>query len=449
MAALRTTPPSDWVDLLESAWAQACPEVRHIEVALSGGLDSVCLLRLLVALGQRLGLSITAVHVNHQISPHAEDWQEFCQWLCVELNVPLRVARVSVARQGGESLEAEARRVRYAVFADSTTPVLALAHHADDQAETVMLQLLRGAGARGLAAMPVMRALTETTQLWRPLLHINRQDLTALAEAHDWLWVEDESNLSPQFRRNFIRQTLFPVLAEVYTEYRAQLARVALRAADAAELLDELARSDLEALVGADGSLDLEPFAGYSAARMRNALMAWVENRGGSLTPDALDVTLNQLLTAAADSAPTLQSGAWCISRYRSRAYLFRPFTPPTHTIEITFEPPQPIDLPDWGGRLRFNAVKGSGIAPHFLGVGLTVRPRTGGEVLPQFRIGSKPLKTLLQEAAIPPFRRERLPLLYLGETLLAAPGVGINSECLVEKEETGYVPIWVPFDGL
>ena len=121
MAALRTTPPSDWVDLLESAWAQACPEVRHIEVALSGGLDSVCLLRLLVALGQRLGLSITAVHVNHQISPHAEDWQEFCQWLCVEQNVPLTLEasnRIYIMEKGviRHHATAEALRADHALI---------------------------------------------------------------------------------------------------------------------------------------------------------------------------------------------------------------------------------------------------------------------------------------------------------------------------------------------
>lgn len=231
MADSRTTLRLDWVDYLESALHEAFPEARHIEVALSGGVDSVCLTYLLADLAKRRGFRLSAVHVNHQIDLRAGDWQEFCQWLCASLNIPLRTAKVEVNWGGGDSLEAEARQARYAIFAQSQADVLALAHHADDQAETILLQLLRGAGPHGLAAMPVTRALTEHTQLWRPLLNATRDQLEALATVEDWIWIEDDSNDDTRLRRNFLRHDILPRLAQGYPDYREQLLRSVRRAA--------------------------------------------------------------------------------------------------------------------------------------------------------------------------------------------------------------------------
>lgn len=448
MADSRTTLRLDWVDYLETALHEAFPEARHIEVALSGGVDSVCLTYLLADLAKRRGFRLSAVHVNHQINLRAGDWQEFCQWLCASLNIPLRTAKVEVNWGGGDSLEAEARQARYAIFAQSQADVLALAHHADDQAETILLQLLRGAGPHGLAAMPVTRALTEHTQLWRPLLNATRDQLEALATVEDWIWIEDDSNDDTRLRRNFLRHDILPRLAQGYPDYREQLLRSVRRAADAAALLDELAASDLELMVGADSSLDLDMLAHVSLPRARNALFAWVEERGGVLTPDGLDEALVQLLDAAPDANPMIDVGAWRLTRYRQRAYLIRPFTTPTAPIAFEFSPEQlTLDFPDWGGRLRFNPIANGGLRQVALTGGLTLRPRQGGESLPQNGV-TKTLKNLLQEAGMPPYRRERLPLIYQNDTLLAAPGAGINTELLAAEPDVGYVPVWLPYDG-
>lgn len=442
------TSRADWVDYLETAWHEAFADATHIEVALSGGVDSVCLTWLLADLAKRRGLRLSAVHVNHQLNLRATDWQEFCQWLCSTLRIPLRTAKVDINWGGGDSLEAEARQARYQVFADSQADVLALAHHADDQAETVLLQLLRGAGPHGLAAMPWIRRLTDTTQLWRPLLGVTREHLEALATAEDWIWVEDDSNEDTKLRRNFLRHDILPRLATRYPDYREHLLRSIRRAADAAALLDEMAASDLELMVGADSSLDLDMLAGVSLPRARNALFAWVEERGGALGPDALDDALVQLLDAAPDANPMIDVGIWQLTRYRQRAYLIRPFSVPTTAVAFEFQPTQlTLDFPDWGGRLRFNLVAGGGLSQVALTGELTLRSRQGGESLPQRGV-SKTLKNLMQEAGMPPYRRERLPLIYQADTLLAAPGAGINTDLMAVEPDTGYLPVWLPYDG-
>jgi len=199
---------------------------KRLAVGLSGGVDSVVLLHLLRELAPRHGFRLSAVHVHHGLSPNADDWARFCRKLCRGWVVPLTVRRVSVQKKG-RGLEAAAREARRAAFAAVAADAIVLAHHLDDQAETVLLNLLRGAGPRGAAAMQAAGRLGDK-RLLRPLLQVRRREILAYARAHHLEWIEDESNRDAALARNFLRLRVGPLLEERFPRWRESLARAAL-----------------------------------------------------------------------------------------------------------------------------------------------------------------------------------------------------------------------------
>ncbi len=219
-------------------------EGDHLCVGLSGGLDSMVLLALLRALVPHGAFRLSALHVNHQIHPEADRWQHFCERFCHEQGISCTVERVTLAHEPGESLEAVARGARYAAYAKQSADFIVLAHHQDDQAETLLIQLLRGAGLPGLCAMPEMRPLRpdmDSPRLLRPLLQVARKDLQACAEAFQLHWVHDPSNDQHTYVRNFLRHAVAPVLNERFPSWPATLGRSARHLAQAQGLLDSLA----------------------------------------------------------------------------------------------------------------------------------------------------------------------------------------------------------------
>src|SRR5690349_5673188 len=232
----------------------------HLTIALSGGVDSVVLLDLLVPIASQMQLPLSAVHVNHGISPNADKWSEFCRNLCQSRNIPLEIARVKVARGPSISLEAAAREERYRIFRGLQTDYIVLAQHLDDQAETLLLQLLRGAGVKGLSAMPVVRtvrkemgetvpvnsvlALEGRPRLLRPLLDVSRREIEDYARKHALRWITDESNDEISFDRNFLRHELFPLMEKRFPAYRTTFLRASRHMAEASALLAELAEVD-------------------------------------------------------------------------------------------------------------------------------------------------------------------------------------------------------------
>lgn len=252
-------------------------------IAFSGGLDSSVLLHLLADWARHEDLPpLSAIHVHHGLQPAADAWPEYCAQFCARLDIPLEVVRVQVAP--GASLEQAARRVRYAAFAErlGSGEVLLGAQHRDDQAETLLLRLLRGAGVRGLAAMPASRPLGQGS-LVRPLIDCSRAELQAYAQSHGLAWVEDPSNADERFSRNFLRRQVMPLLAERWPQMTASLARSASHLSEAQQLLDELAEMDLLAARGVCAlpwlplpSLDLSAVTALSDARQRNLLRHWL-----------------------------------------------------------------------------------------------------------------------------------------------------------------------------
>ena len=306
--------PDDWPDELSGQ----C----RLEVGLSGGVDSMVLLHLLVAAREERGFELCAVHVHHGLSAEADAWAAHCARVCEAWQVPLRVRRVAVRVEGGQSLEAVARRERYRVYRESTADAVVLAHHQDDLAETVLLQLLRGGGARALAAMPAWRQ-DGTLALWRPLLARTRDELLAYAREHGIEWVDDESNLDTRWRRNLLRHRVMPGLAEALPHYRAHLARSAQLAADAAAVLDEVAAADLAACLAGD-ALSRDGLLALSPPRQRELLRHWCATLGFGLpTPAALE-SFRGALVAGHAGAVALELAGASLVHYRGRVHLVR-----------------------------------------------------------------------------------------------------------------------------
>lgn len=262
---------------------------------------------------------VWAMHVNHGISPFASDWEQHCVRVCRESGLELRVARVHVVRGPGESLEEQARIARYRAFEEADAYAMALAHHAEDQAETVLLQMLRGAGPKGLAGMGEFAVAVDRPATWRPMLDTPRAEIAEYARAVGLHWVEDDSNSDTGMRRNYLRHRVWPALAQGFPAPARMIARVATLQADAAALLDELADADL-AVLEAGGSLDCIMMRDFSASRQANLLRRWIA-RHGVRAPSAK--RLEALLKALADSSNDTRL-AWmheglCIRRRGSR----------------------------------------------------------------------------------------------------------------------------------
>ncbi|AXT47226.1 tRNA lysidine(34) synthetase TilS [Chromobacterium rhizoryzae] len=442
MAASRKPQP-DPLESLLSHWPDELSGQCAFEVGLSGGLDSVALLALLCrARARRPELEIRAVHVHHGLSPNADAWAEHCRVLCATLDAPLRVERVSVVLSGGDSLEAVAREARYQAYRRSAAGVVVLAHHLDDQAETVLLQLLRGGGARALAAMPALRKLeAEGPWLWRPLLGLRRRQLEDFVRAQGLSWVEDESNLDERWRRNFLRQRLLPQLEAAVPDYRRHLTRSAGLLSDAAAVLDEVAAQDL-AVCRNDGGLDLIRWRALSAARQRQTLLAWLRGLGWPAPePDALAEFQRQALEAGAGSCPRLSLARGLLYRYRDGLFALSALPAPGAVALGPVDPATERVSAEWGGALSWDW-RPRGLSADTLARGLILRPREGGERLAS-GVGRKPVKSFLQEAGIAPPLRERWPLLCDADgRVLALPGVAVDSE---QASEPGWWPQWRP----
>lgn len=291
--------------------------LRHCVVAYSGGVDSHVLLHLMAGLQTTLDLRVTAVHVNHGLSDQAARWATHCQEVCQDLSVPFSCVAVTATPKPGDSPEAAARLARYAAlsaFIDSPDTALLTAHHQDDQAETVLLQLMRGCGVKGLSGMPRIKPFGKGSLL-RPLLNHSQEAITAYANAQSLRWVEDDSNKDVTFDRNFIRHQVMPLLQSRRAGVNAALQRSAIHAAEASELLDALAATDLEAVVLANpAQLDIQALRALSAARQRNVLRYWLQQLGLPLpSTKILSEIQSSVLHAKPSAKPRLQwAGVTC-----------------------------------------------------------------------------------------------------------------------------------------
>jgi tRNA(Ile)-lysidine synthase len=313
MASSRNSPSINPLEQAVQESLAALPQGARVGVALSGGLDSSVLLSIAARNIPRAGHSLSAIHIHHGLSKNADAWVAFCRAICADQNVPLEVVNVDVPRDSGEGLEAAARRLRYLAFEGYAVDRLLLAHHANDQAETLIFNLMRGTGVRGAAGMPAAAG-----RYLRPLLAFSRKDLEAYAQAHDLRWVDDESNGDVRFSRNFIRHAVVPVLEERFPAAVENLARSAEYFAEAQDMLDEMARYDLGAC--RDFPLPVAVLATLSNARARNALRYLIALRGlQAPVSKRLEEALRQFIEAAPDRHPSLELPTYRLFRARGR----------------------------------------------------------------------------------------------------------------------------------
>jgi len=415
--------------------------VAHWRVAFSGGLDSTVLLHLLATLAKTESLpALSAIHIHHGLQAAADAWPQHCQAVCDALNVSLEVERVTV--KGGASLERAARDARYAAFNSltQTSEVLLTGQHRDDQAETLLFRLLRGAGVRGLGGMPQQRPVGKG-MLVRPLLDVSRAELESYAQTHQLRWIEDPSNQDRQFSRNYLRHQIMPVLTERWPQAQASMARTAAHLREAQGLLDELAQIDLAKAETSHEfdwlgvpSLALAPLAALSDARQRNALSHWLEPL--TRLPDADHWSgWIDLRDASADSAPIWRLADGELHRSAGRIWWLSGHWLRLPVIGADWQTPtSALRLAD-NGRVMFHGQAPSGP--------LRIAYRQGGEVMQLAERGRRDLKRLLNERAVPAFVRGRLPLLFRGEELLAVA----NLSGLDGQMHEGWTLHWQPTD--
>jgi tRNA(Ile)-lysidine synthase len=384
----------------------------RVAVGLSGGVDSVVLLHLLRALAKESGFSVSAIHVHHGLNPNADAWARFCRALCRRWKIPLAVRRVRVIRNGA-GLEAAARAARYRCYGTLRTDVIALGHQLDDQAETVLMNLLRGAGLAGASGMRASAPLHEKLVV-RPLLEVPRAAITRYARANRLDWIEDDSNRDESLSRNYLRQRVGPLLEARYPRWRESLSRAARHFAQADADANRLLRSFLK------GHGLRAPSETKLAEMLRQITQA---KRGGKVrfAHDGKELRVYRdkvVVQSLATSAP---------------------FDPVRWTGQTK------LALPQLGGELTFRTVRGSGIDRSRMEASeITVRLRSGGEKL---QIDSqrprRTLKNLFQEAGVPPWERARLPLLFCGTELIWAPGLGVDARYRARRGAPGILPRW------
>ena len=420
---------------------------RKFLIGLSGGLDSVVLLHAMATLRDQSGVDfqLRALHINHQLQDQAQSWEQHCLSLCAKLGVEF--ASVSVEISGNTGIENAAREARYREFeaALSIDEELLLAHHRDDQMETLLLRLTRGSGSRGLSGIPPSRVLGASSLL-RPFLGIDREELQSYAESEALAWIEDHSNEDEGFDRNYCRHSLLPLIEARWPEYRQSWSKSAVLASESEALLQELAALDLAQIVTESKSVvSREKLLAFSEPRRRNVLRHCLADLGlKELGWNQLQQLSNEVLPSASGQFIAEDFQIFC---FRERVYVLasQELERDLDKIDIDSLPElsvvSEIILPG-NGLLRFRETQGEGICADRLS-NLSIRYRRGGETCRLAGRPSKTLKKILQESEIPPWLRSRIPLLYAGETLAYIPGVGATAERAAKDGEPGRIVEW------
>lgn len=418
-------------------------------LALSGGLDSIALLHLLAEVRASLPFQLHAMHVHHGLSANADSWAEFCSAQCQQLDVPLQIVHVNVAqnpdyKNSEQGIEAEARQLRYnALFTyavEGKVPdFVVTAHHQDDQAETLLLQLFRGAGVKGMSSMA---AVDTTRRLLRPLLNVSRQTLHEYALQHAIQWCDDESNENTQYDRNFVRHEVMPVLESRFTNVKPVLARTASHMAEASELLAALAAQDAQNMLSSDNSLCLQALSELSVARAKNVLRWWFAQNGLAMpAAEHLNEIVEQLFNSRKDADLDIKLQHLYLRKYQQRAYLCEDKT--TVPFDMVWHGEAELTLPS-GGKLVFKTVLGTGLALKQGVTKLRITNRNGGERFkPDALRPTRTLKYLLQELNMPPWQRMYIPLVYWEDKLAYVPGVGVAYGLQAQANEPGLEIIW------
>jgi tRNA(Ile)-lysidine synthase len=411
-------------------------------VAFSGGADSTALLLSLYDLRDQLGGELCALHVNHGLHPSAGAWEAHCQRLCAELAIPCFTERISPSLDTGEGTEAELRRLRYGALTAylGETDVLLTAHHLEDQAETVLLNLTRGSGPEGLAGMPGVRPLNPG-RLARPLLSTSKSALLSYLIRKGASWIEDSGNRDERFDRNFIRQRLMPLLRSRWPAMDSSLVRSASHSEEAASLLSDYATGWLDKALSSSRVLDVRPFQGEKTALLKLAIRHWLRREGADPIPGTrLEELCRQLKAAGTDSSVSLNWAAWRVDLFHDQLWLS-----PRRSL-------QPCPQRDWNGSQVLDLGPSVGTLSlqggigHQLPPGTGAQARSGGETIVMHVSGQhRRVKELLRDAGVPPWLRGSIPLLKCEGRTLAVGDLAIGHELASWLDGHRLKLVWAP----
>lgn len=427
--------PEALADAIQPWW-----QAPRIWIGYSGGRDSTVLLHAAVV----LGLPVRAVHVDHGLHPQSHRWAMHCRAQCLALGVPLQVERVRV-QPCGEGVEAAARELRYRAFAAmlAAHECIATAHHADDQAETLLLRILRGTGIDGLAGIPAERALG-AGRLIRPLLRFSRAELAEYAARYRLNWIDDPANRCDRHERSYLREQMIPLLERRWPGLERRLGRLARHASAASALAQSWAQRYLSGQEDTC-SLAIAAVTDFEEPIRLQLLRTWIRQQGWRPPPERrLRQGIADLLSAAGDRQPRLVWADGCIRRYRGRLYLLPPQLPQPPTGALPWDMSRPLIMPALG-RLEACPGVGRGLrADSLQQMPVEVRFRRGGERL-RLRASSRALKALLQERGVPPWIRGRLPLVFIGHELAAVADLLVADPFAAVSAEAGVTLHWYP----
>lgn len=424
----------------------ALPPDAALCVAFSGGLDSTVLLHALARLAaQQRSYRLRAVHVDHGLHADSIRWRQHCEQQARSLQVEFATVRVAVDRIDQGGLEAAARDARYDALRNilRAGEYLLSAHHADDQLETMVFALMRGAGLAGMSAMPVTQPFANGW-LVRPLLDFTRGELEAWARAEGLAWLSDPSNDNLAFDRNFLRHKIVAPLRERWPAAAQTASRSAEHLREARRALEQLAEIDAEHAVRGE-CLDVESLRPLDAERRRNLLRYWIRRRGARAPATRkLAAIEHDMLAAAEDRVPCMGWDGWEIHRHRGLLYCERQCPERVLDQALEWQPPAPLTLPAGLGKLRIDAAAAGGLNSAKLAATLSVRFRAGGESLQLAGDAfHRKLKKLLQSAAILPWWRGRLPLIYSDGQLIAVGDLWIAADFAAQAGEPASAIVW------
>jgi tRNA(Ile)-lysidine synthase len=422
---------SRFIDLQEKAGLPA-----RFVVAYSGGLDSTVLLHALADLTredkQFANIPVLAIHIDHGLQAESTAWSEECVRTAAAYGVECKTQKVEVQLESGKGPEASARDARYtALHAElSNDDWLLSAHHREDQAETLLLNLARGSGPAGVAGIGAVRRFG-LGWLLRPMLDVSRADILQYATDANLQWIEDPSNADHRFDRNFLRHDVLPRLKSRWPDIAARLQRSAGHAGEASQLLIELAEIDLKALGSSSDRLPIDGMSELSRARQRNVIRYALRDLGLS-TPTALQLEriLDEVIPARVDAQPLVSWPGASVRRYRNGLYLLPGIL--ADAIESTPVSGDAVDLGAGLGTLCFDSGADLGVSAALFSEGLVIKPRAGGEEFrPQGQAHTRKLKKLLQERGVVPWMRDRLPLVYAGDRLVAVADLWLAEDAV------------------
>jgi len=418
------------------------PPLRWL-VAYSGGIDSTVLLHALADCREKIRQQVIAVHIDHALHADSTGWDSHCQQFADNLGIQYESRKVAVTEDAGAGLEAAARQARYAAFHQLVQPAdcLLSAHHEDDQAETLLLNLMRGSGFAGVAGIGAVQDFSQG-RLLRPLLGIPAAAIEAYAARHKLSWIDDPSNSDTRFDRNFLRKEILPKLASRWPAVAARLRQSADLAGEGSELLNDLADLDLEN-IGCPERLTLAGMQELSPPRQRNVLRRAIRRNGLPPAPATrLYQAVYELIPARQDAQPVVTWNGAELRRYRQHLYVLRTLPAVDNTLDrILSVTGDSLDLGPGMGALDLDEVETGGIDPQIAEQGLLLRYRQGGE---EIRLAghdcTHKLKKLLQQEGVLPWMRARLPLLYANDRLIAVADLWVAADCI---STPGYAVSW------